>query len=392
MLSTLWGGSALGYLNKFRKQGAKWSNGKAQLADPALILPSSNRRQYDAVSSTGLPCPPKAPEAVVTNPSETLARAVQAAAEEALMVVQEGGATGFKTDPADPDVVSGQRERSIRILRGDRFEIVSAIFPSATEAVDYVTPLADARISEGFGAQIGRSDKHTTGVEYDTSSAPNQTVHAVATGTVTKIAVTAARGNVVTINHDGYLVTEYGHLGEVLVSNGETVAPGDIIARAGQTLGRPVVTGAGQPVTGELVAVARARPDPVLFFAMRGDASLFDDGTMSSSLDFGTRPVPMDPYAVLRDAPAPGTVRSATRVETAMLKETRDGFAELAMTASTPTAQVDAENAYDMTSALSRADEIADMSRSAYTSQEDDQRQTRIAFGHTAVALNGSDF
>jgi murein DD-endopeptidase MepM/ murein hydrolase activator NlpD len=382
-LRTLFGSSSEKYLKLFRGQAQKWGDGKTTYAAPAVPLPISGKRQGGAPSSSGLPdCPPRAGAPVIATPNPTLAQTTQSNAEEALLVSQEGGATGFKTDPVDPAVQAGARTRQIRVLNGDRFDVVAAVFPAATEAVDYVTPLAKLSVSTGFGTPVGNG--HLAGVEYDTSEHPNQTVHAVAAGTVVGVAVTEARGNVVTVNHDGYLVSEYGHLGEVLVASGDAVAPGDIVARAGQTL--------GSRASGELVAVARARRDPVLYFELRGDVSLFEAGTTSQSVDFGTRPLPIDPNAVMLAAPAPGEVRSQTRVEVALITESRDGYAELAMTASTPDAQVEAEGAYDMVVGMSRACEMADMSRAAYSLQEDSQRVTRTAFGNTALALNGTDY
>jgi pyruvate/2-oxoglutarate dehydrogenase complex dihydrolipoamide acyltransferase (E2) component len=203
---------------------------------------------------------------------------------------------------------------------------------------------------------------------------------------VVKVAVTVERGNLVTINHDGYLTTDYGHLGEVLVTTGETVTAGTIIARAGQTLGRLKESGPGQPDAGEVVAVSKAR-EPALFFAIKGDTALFEEGTMSSSLDFGTRPLPIDPSTILATAPAPGELRTVVSSEEKMMSEARDGYAELAMTASTPSAQIDAFTAYDMATAVTRAQQIAAQSRSTYTSQEATQRPARTVRSDAALTL-----
>jgi len=386
-LSERFGGSSLAYLNKFRRLAKKWSDGKAQVADPTLVLPSSSRRQYNAPSASGLPdCPPKAGSPQILVPSQSAAQAAQATAQEALSITQQGGATGFKTDPADPAAASGSRTRTIRVLRQGRFETLTAEFPSEVDRVSYSLPLAAIAVVKGFGTPSGFEGEFFEGVEYDTAGDPNQFVHAVARGQVVSVTVTKERGNVVTINHEGFLVSSYGHLGEVLVSTGDSVLPGDVIARAGQT------KGAFDEVFQEFLAISRARQDPVLYFELRGDASLLFDGETSENANISTRPVPIDPSGILRTAPAPGEVRAVTKAETKKLNEARESYASLALTASTPNAQTSAQTAYDMSVALSRADQIASLPRSAYTSQEDSQRQVRTAFGNTALALDGSEF
>ena len=41
-------------------------------------------------------------------------------------------------------------------------------------------------------------------------------------------------GNYIIINHDG-VESEYGHLSEILVSEGDAVSAGDVIGRVGET-------------------------------------------------------------------------------------------------------------------------------------------------------------
>lgn len=59
-------------------------------------------------------------------------------------------------------------------------------------------------------------------------------VAAFASGTVLAAGESSSLGNYIIINHDG-VESEYGHLSEILVSEGETVSVGDVIGRVGET-------------------------------------------------------------------------------------------------------------------------------------------------------------
>lgn len=60
-------------------------------------------------------------------------------------------------------------------------------------------------------------------------------VHSVAKGVVSLITYLRRFGNTVIIDHGGSFYTVYAHLGEIYVSNGETVKAGDMIARVDQS-------------------------------------------------------------------------------------------------------------------------------------------------------------
>ncbi len=67
---------------------------------------------------------------------------------------------------------------------------------------------------------------------------PNGSVHAAGSGTVS-YAGNGLRGygNLLLIRHEGGWVTAYAHNAELLVEKGDTVARGQLIARAGRTGG-----------------------------------------------------------------------------------------------------------------------------------------------------------
>ena len=63
----------------------------------------------------------------------------------------------------------------------------------------------------------------------------NVPVEAAADGTVTAASYSSAAGNYVMIDHGGGLYTVYMHASSLLVSPGQTVSAGDVIAKVGST-------------------------------------------------------------------------------------------------------------------------------------------------------------
>ncbi len=60
-------------------------------------------------------------------------------------------------------------------------------------------------------------------------------VHAVAAGRVEYISTLPGYGNCIILRHGGGYYTLYAHASEILVTQGERVAPGDVLARVGDT-------------------------------------------------------------------------------------------------------------------------------------------------------------
>lgn len=95
---------------------------------------------------------------------------------------------------------------------------------------------ADVRVTSSFGARVdpidGRRGVHR-GV--DMAARTGTPVLAAADGVVRRAGRHGGYGNLVELRHGDGSVTRYGHLSMILVHQGETVARGQLIARAGAT-------------------------------------------------------------------------------------------------------------------------------------------------------------
>jgi murein DD-endopeptidase MepM/ murein hydrolase activator NlpD len=104
-------------------------------------------------------------------------------------------------------------------------------------AVPVRQPLAgELDMTSGFGV---RSDPFTRGAAMhsglDFRGPTGEPVRATAAGTVSSAGVNGGYGRVVEIDHENGFSTRYGHLSEILVSEGATVRPGQVIGRLGST-------------------------------------------------------------------------------------------------------------------------------------------------------------
>ena len=66
-------------------------------------------------------------------------------------------------------------------------------------------------------------------------------VNSVADGEVSAIAWLPSFGNLLIINHKNGYRSVYAHLGEIMVSEGETVKEGEAIAKTGEALSGPML-------------------------------------------------------------------------------------------------------------------------------------------------------
>ena len=96
---------------------------------------------------------------------------------------------------------------------------------------DWVRP-ADGEISSTFGLRFGGAEFHKG---LDIAGPVGSPIRAAAAGKVIISERQNGYGNVVAIEHDGGVVTYYGHNSELIASVGEEVQPGDIIAERGST-------------------------------------------------------------------------------------------------------------------------------------------------------------
>ena len=97
-------------------------------------------------------------------------------------------------------------------------------------------PVADGYIGSGFGVRtdpISGGVEHHLGIDFD---APAGTaIHSVADGVVTFVGQRSGYGNVVEIDHGNGYMTRYAHNRKNVVTVGERVHAGQVIAKVGET-------------------------------------------------------------------------------------------------------------------------------------------------------------
>lgn len=95
---------------------------------------------------------------------------------------------------------------------------------------------SSTRVTSDYGTRVspmsGASSNHK-GIDIGASSGAD--IIAAADGTVTAASYSSAAGNYVMIDHGGGLYTVYMHASSLLVSPGQTVSAGDVIAKVGST-------------------------------------------------------------------------------------------------------------------------------------------------------------
>ncbi len=101
--------------------------------------------------------------------------------------------------------------------------------PSA-EGLSFIRPTKSGKISQNFGQLNGILH---LGLDLEADEGDN--VLASEAGTVVSVMERGGYGLVVEIQHEGGFLTRYAHLKESLVSLGDTVAQGDVIALAGSS-------------------------------------------------------------------------------------------------------------------------------------------------------------
>lgn len=106
----------------------------------------------------------------------------------------------------------------------------------AAVALPFGNPAPGREISSHFGNRIdpflGRLALHA-GVDFVAETGAD--VHTTGAGTVISAGISGGYGNMVEIDHGKGITTRYGHLSQILVREGEKVAFGDIVGKAGST-------------------------------------------------------------------------------------------------------------------------------------------------------------
>ena len=112
----------------------------------------------------------------------------------------------------------------------------TATAPLTTTSTPTSTSTSTPRVTSAFGLRHDPFDGHLTrhaGV--DLAAREGEDIRAAAGGVVLRAGARGGYGEAVEIDHGGGVTTLYAHASELLVREGEQVAPGQPIARVGQT-------------------------------------------------------------------------------------------------------------------------------------------------------------
>ncbi len=104
------------------------------------------------------------------------------------------------------------------------------------DPLQYMARPVDGKVVMPFGWQVHpvlKQEVMQEGVSLE--AALGTPVKAAAAGRVKAVADSARHGKVLVVEHGRDIDTLYGHLGEVLVKEGETVSQGQVVARVGKS-------------------------------------------------------------------------------------------------------------------------------------------------------------
>ncbi len=107
------------------------------------------------------------------------------------------------------------------------------VAPAAAGEPEFLRPPVEAPVAEAFSLPFGPYGPGNRGIEYDTE--PGVPVRAAAGGTVVFAGPVAASLHL-SIDHGGGLVSSYSYVERITVSEGSTVAAGEIVAVTGERL------------------------------------------------------------------------------------------------------------------------------------------------------------
>ncbi len=162
-----------------------------------------------------------------------LAGTAQAAPQSAV-AAKAPPATGGPFEQVDTKTVSTDADPQFKALfmswtRAERKE-------QGVMAVPSRRPVAEVNFSSYFGV---RSDpfRHSAAMHagVDIPGALGTPIYATADGVVDRAGRAGGYGNLVELDHGRGIQTRYGHLSQILVSEGARVKRGDLIARMGST-------------------------------------------------------------------------------------------------------------------------------------------------------------
>lgn len=114
--------------------------------------------------------------------------------------------------------------------------VAAASFAPYRLSCTLINPLPDAELTDGYGWRYhpitGSLDFHYGN---DLAAPAGTEIYAAADGTVVTAAQHDSYGNYLVIQHSGTLRTLYAHCQSLLVSAGETVSAGEVVALVGAT-------------------------------------------------------------------------------------------------------------------------------------------------------------
>ncbi|MBX6426298.1 MAG: peptidoglycan DD-metalloendopeptidase family protein [Variibacter sp.] len=145
-----------------------------------------------------------------------------------------GGVGGPFVPPSmKPDAGAFERQmRRVQIARAN-VERLSRVL----QTVPVRKPLAgEIDTTSGFGIRLDpflRAPAMHTGLDF--RGAIGEPVRATAAGTVSSAGWNGGYGRMVEIDHSNGFSTRYGHLSEILVREGQSIKPGQVIGRVGST-------------------------------------------------------------------------------------------------------------------------------------------------------------
>lgn len=124
-----------------------------------------------------------------------------------------------------------EEARKAALAAGQKYNTVSI------GNISFIWPCpASRRITSGYGGRDapmeGASSSHQ-GI--DIGAPTGSSIQAAASGTVTIATYSYSAGNYIMVNHGGGVSTVYMHCSELLVSPGQTVTQGQVIAKVGST-------------------------------------------------------------------------------------------------------------------------------------------------------------
>lgn len=163
----------------------------------------------------------------------------------AMMRQKESELAGLSDDIADAQSeadyyaaeIQAQEELIAAIKRAEAEKAAAGIVDNPYSGGAFVWPCpSSTRVTSDYGTRVvptsGASSNHK-GI--DIGAAGGADIVAAADGTVKAASYSSAAGNYVMIDHGGGLYTVYMHASSLLVSQGQTVTAGQVIAKVGST-------------------------------------------------------------------------------------------------------------------------------------------------------------